>query len=419
MFAFVGGIALGHLFHSSLSSPSPTPNRESTFLSPSGETPSVQEDQNGTEKNAGINSDPFYFVKEILQKAKSASSLADARLSVWEAICRMDTKTLESLFSEEAHYNDTLSTWFEFAAYATRRLGEIAPEKAALLWLKSTAADARPDDRHSLLLEPWIRKDPQGFSQWLGAQSANAQTAAAYSLSRLSLQSKDFAAVLKQLPSLTSTDGHLNEAVDAAMRSSRASALQSTRDGKPEVSEENRAEYVEKVLTYARGLPEGPSRSRALVNLASDTALDFSQYPDIVAAVTALPPADISSLGRSMAPYAEKLPEGLLREAAVRSQFEVEAKADAEAAGRHVNNVANTKDYTSAVLGFVNATAREDPGAALGWALSIPSGGDKRGTALETAAREFFRQKPEEARAWLAQAPLTDAEYFRLTGRSR
>jgi hypothetical protein len=35
---------------------------------------------------------------------------------------------------------------------------------------------------------------------------------------------------------------------------------------------------------------------------------------------------------------------------------------------------------------------------------------------LEKAAAEYFRQKPDEARKWVASAPLSAEEYFLLTG---
>jgi hypothetical protein len=68
------------------------------------------------------------------------------------------------------------------------------------------------------------------------------------------------------------------------------------------------------------------------------------------------------------------------------------------------------------VRGFVEATAKKDPAAALAWALSIGPQGGQRTAALEKAAVEYFRQKPNEARKWVTTASLSAEEYFLLTG---
>jgi len=346
--------------------------------------------------------------EEILLKAKSARSLADARICTWEAICGMNTKTLETLCA----YSGPSYVGEGVLECLGKRLGEIAPEKAAAVWLKNTHT-AWPRE---YLLCPWVAKDPLGFATWLGAQSAEVRRDAARPLRAMFLKPDDLAAILKQAPDLILNEGLSGQIASESMYFARKSAQQATLAQNPEPPTETRAEYAEKMLSLARGLPDGPSRNRAFANLAEDENLDFSQHPEIVTALATLPDNKLPTL--ALERHADQLPEGRLRDAAMRSKFESDAKSDAEAAAIRLNSLANKNDYTSAVQGFVNATAKEDPLAALDWALTIP-GGDQRGSALETAARAYYLQNPEEARAWLKQAPLTDAEYFRLTGRNR
>jgi hypothetical protein len=232
----------------------------------------------------------------------------------------------------------------------------------------------------------------------------------------MDLKPEVLAEILKQAPDVIPNEVLSGQVAYESMASARKSALQGSLGQNPEPTRENRAEYAEKMLALARGLPDGPARIGAFVNLAGDTDLDFTQYPEILTALATLPDEELPVI--ALGSHAVQLPEGRLRETAMRSKFESDAASDAEAAATHLNSLVNTEDYASAVQGFVNATAKKDPGAALAWALSIPSG-NQRGSALETAARAYYLQNPEEARAWLKQAPLTDAEYFHLTGRNR
>jgi hypothetical protein len=92
------------------------------------------------------------------------------------------------------------------------------------------------------------------------------------------------------------------------------------------------------------------------------------------------------------------------------------AEKDPKSAAKKVEALAGSADYPAAVRGFVEATAAKDPAAAADWALSIGLQGGQRAAALEKAVAEYFRQKPDEARKWVASAPLSAEEYFLLTG---
>ena len=412
---FAGGILLGHLLYGAVQPNSPQPGIGSAFLIPSGGPEPALSDRAGSEDSGSIQKGRLDSIEEIetlfeeiLLKAKSARSLADARICTWEAICGMNIKTLEDLCA----YSGPSCVGEGVLECMGKRLGEIAPEKAAAVWLKNTHSSWSRE----YLLRPWVAKDPLGFAAWLGAQSAEVRRDAARPLRAMFLKPDDLAAILKQAPELILNEGLSGQIASESMYFARKSAQQAPLGQNPEPTTENRAEYAEKMLSLARDLPDGPSRNRAFANLAEDENLDFSQHPEIVTALATLPDNKLPTV--ALERHADQLPEGRLRDTAMRSKFESEAKSDAVAAAIRLNNLANTKDYASAVHGFVNATANEDPLAALDWALTIPPG-DQRGFALETAARAYYLQNSDDARAWLKQAPLTDAEYFRLTGRIR
>ena len=114
--------------------------------------------------------------------------------------------------------------------------------------------------------------------------------------------------------------------------------------------------------------------------------------------------------------FSDKLPQGALRESAFAAQMSAAAERDPKNAAKKVEALSGSADYPAAVRGFVDATAAKDPAAAADWALSIGLQGGQRTAALEKAAAEYFRQKPDEARKWVASAPLSAEEYFLLTG---
>jgi hypothetical protein len=121
-------------------------------------------------------------------------------------------------------------------------------------------------------------------------------------------------------------------------------------------------------------------------------------------------------VGQQFATAADTLPQGPVRESAFAAQISTAAKKDPLAAAKKVEALSGSSDYPAAVRGFVEATAAKDPAAALDWALSIGPQGGQRTAALEKAAAEYFRQKPNEARKWVSSAPLSAEEYFLLTG---
>jgi hypothetical protein len=122
------------------------------------------------------------------------------------------------------------------------------------------------------------------------------------------------------------------------------------------------------------------------------------------------------------------LPEGPLRFQKVRSMLrDTEGKSGEESGELALSRFRNTVDYPAAVLGFVEANA---PRATASQAASLAaraaalpaeteSGANLRLHALEVAAGALFKADPEAARAWVQEAPLSEREYFHLTGRSK
>jgi hypothetical protein len=115
----------------------------------------------------------------------------------------------------------------------------------------------------------------------------------------------------------------------------------------------------------------------------------------------------------------EGVTDPALREAILDHGFRQDAHKDPEKAAQRLEALAGTGDYSAAVRGFVEGASRKDPAVALEWALTIPEGDAHRMEALENAARALYKKAPEEARRWVATAPLSAAEYRRLTGRDR
>jgi hypothetical protein len=182
---------------------------------------------------------------------------------------------------------------------------------------------------------------------------------------------------------------------------------------------EGTAKVPEGALAYAKNLPDGAMRGAALVEVAQKCdlrKLDLAAHPEMRDALAALSPLEAKKVAKKFVETADKLPPGALRESAFAAQMTAAAAKDAKNAAKKVEALSGSADYPAAVRGFVEATAAKDPAAAADWALSIGLQGGQRTAALEKAAAEYFRQKPDEARKWVASAPLSTEEYFLLTG---
>jgi hypothetical protein len=315
-----------------------------------------------------------------------------------EAINKLKPDELAQMLAREAGNSDFYrSSRFDFQ-FAARRLSEIAPEKAAALWLTTKSTHYSVD----VLLLPWAKRDPQAFASWSRTLPADAQKAMAGTLGQLA---SDNPAALTPIAAQLSE----NPAGVVGARSAISGMIAKAQKGSDPAD----------AIAYASALPAGPMRTAALAELARWPGLDLATHPEIAEALATISPSEVRRYIPQAAASADKLPPGYVREAAFSTQISGIAKKDPAAAAKKVESLSGTADYPAAVRGFVDATASKDPIAALEWALTIDTQGNQRTAALEKAAAEYFRTKPADARKWVETAPLTPAEYAVLTGRSR
>ena len=347
--------------------------------------------------SAGHAQSRMQSLREFAQGSE-ATSPADAKLALMEAVNQLSPAELAELLSSEAETTNLFRTIQPDFEYAARRLSEIAPEKAAELWLKRKGGILGGE----ALLAPWANQHPEAFVSWSLGLPADAQKAAAGVLGELArVNPEQFAALASQL------------AQAAGGVAGARGAIRGISQG------EGKAQDPTAALAYAKGLPDGPVRSAALAETVQVYGLDrvnLTANPDVREALAALGPAEARNVGKQFAAAANKLPQGPVRESALAAQISSAAQKDPQAAAKKVEALSSSADYPAAVRGFVEATAKKDPAAALDWALSIGPQGGQRTAALEKAAAEYFRQKPNEARNWVTTASLSAEEYFLLTG---
>lgn len=334
----------------------------------------------------------------IVQEAReSAPSAPSARWKVMEIMGSMNAGELEGLIKgalDQINLFKPQSFEFEFAV---RRLVELEPEKAAALWAKNAALRMQTD----LFLNGWVKSDPQAFAVWSLAQSREIQQASASALGAFAKDAPEkFAAVAAQF----------GQSPAGAAGASRAIAGMLERE----------AGAPEKGFAYAQTLPEGPLRNAALMEMLKWPGANAHANPSVADALANADPEDARRLGRELSKTASQLPVGPARESAFTAALRDESGKDPVAAAKRLESLAGSVDYAPAVRGFVEATVRKDPATALEWALKIdPSASLQRSSALERAAAAWFKADSAAARAWVETAPLSDAEYFQLTGRAR
>lgn len=335
---------------------------------------------------------------ELANSCEKAGSPAQSRLALMEAISKLKPEELEGMLAVEAGNNDFFrSGRFDFQ-FAAKRLSEIAPEKAAALWLKTHAAHPGSD----ILLTSWAKKDPQAFASWSLGLPTDSQRALSGTMAQL--VTEDPQRLLGIAAQLAGSPAGVSGA-----RGAIAGMIAKASKG---------ADPAE-AIAYAQALPEGPMRTAALAELARWPSLDPGAHPEIAAALSELSPSQARRYLPQVTAVADKLPQGALRDSAYAAQMTGAAKKNPQAAAQKVESLSGSPDYPAAVRGFVEATAAKDPAAAIEWALTIPQTGTQRSAALEKAAAAYFRSKPADALKWVETAPLSSEEYLMLTGRTR
>lgn len=354
-----------------------------------------------SEKNAPTSKDalPISLLQITESIRKEGVPLGTAKLHLMEALSKLDAAELESLLNEEAKNPDffrRMSFEFQFAA---KRLSEIAPLRAAQLWLSNTSLRFQSD----ALLAPWAESDPQAFVTWSISLPPDAQRATANALGTIAKTAPEkFSAIAPLIANSPAAPTAARTAIDTFIAKAGPEKDPST------------------AIAFAKSLPEGALRDSALAQLAKWPGLDLHAQPEIANAVNTLPKDEASRLGRDLAKSADALPAGTARDSAFASHFRDRAQKDPSAAAKSLEALAGTADYPAAVRGFIDATATKDPKAAIDWALAIdPATSQQRIISLERAAKALFKQNPDEARSWVESAPITDTEFFILTGRQR
>jgi hypothetical protein len=329
---------------------------------------------------------------------EKAGSPARARLELMEAVNRLKPDELAAVLAAEAANSDFYrSQRFDFQ-FAARRLAEIAPEKAASLWLTARTSHFAVD----ALIVPWAKKSPQAFASWTLGLPQDAQKAVTSTMAQISAEDPGQFAVFA--PQLSQSPAGVSGARGAV------SGL---------IAKAGKQDDPSEAIAFARSLPQGAMRDAALAELARWPGLKIAEHPEIAAAVGGLNPNDARRYIGQVAGAAELLPAGGVRDAAFSVQVSSVARKDPQKAAQRVEALSGSADYPAAVRGFVDATAAKDPAAAIEWALTIERSGVQRSAALEKAASEYFRQKPADARKWVESAPLSSEEYLMLTGRSK
>ena len=375
-------------------------NAASAFKADEG---SVSKEQSAAAEQPAKQSDTFVAprtLKELYDGIqRDSGSSADARLAVMETIGRMNPDQLQTLLSAEANNPDFFRRMrFDFQ-FAARRFAEIAPQMAAQLWLQNASLRFQADT----LLGGWSKREPRAFVAWILTLPADSQRATASVVGSIAKYSpEDFAAVAPLIADTPSAP--------TAARAAMQSMIESASAGADPVG----------AIRYAEALPAGPTRIAALAQLAQWPGIDLKEHPEIFDSIAALPREDAIRLGLDLEKSASDLPAGFARDAAFAASTRHQAEKDLAAATTRMESLVGTPDYAAAARGYVDATASRDPLAAAEWALKIDSSATaQRGAALERVAREMFAKTPDEARAWVEKAPLTDAEYAQLTGRQR
>ncbi|MEI6713529.1 MAG: hypothetical protein WCO60_07245 [Verrucomicrobiota bacterium] len=352
-------------------------------------------EKNSLEKSAKL----ARLLQLISELERGGSSLADSRLAVFEAINGMSKEDLK-LLVEQASTSADFTRMFRYdVRFAAQRLGELDPKVATAMWEERGTNVLVA----SAMLAPWAARDPQAFAAWVKSLPANQQSSTSWALQPLAQNKPESFAILAPLLS--------NSPAGPAGATAAIQKMMSDAGDKGDSAS---------ALAYANSLPEGAIRDRALANMAKWPGMDLAKHPEVLAAVGNLPDEIARQMGVTLSANASKLPEGPARESAFSNALKGDTDRDPAAATKRLDELAGSKDYPAAVLGFVDATAGKDPAAAADWALSIgANSASVRQQALEKLAQVWKIKDAEEARAWVEKAPLTDREYFILTGRTR
>lgn len=346
--------------------------------------------------------------------AEKAASPADAKDAFLQAIQKLQAPELEELLKRELPLRPVFWAESPEIQLAIQRLAQLDAERAGALWAELKLATFNPVKVAELFLRPWMARDADAFFRWFGGLPAPAQKRSSGFLEKIASEQPELvlahAESLQGLPNLQSV---LAEAVK-----------------KISPQENNTGPGWKGILERVRALPEGGGvRDAALTQLlclaASKNVTDFPYGdPDVRAALSSVKdwPRDIPDA------LLEHLPEGPLRSQEIRSVLRnAFGKSGAESAEQALSRFQNTPDYPAALLGLVEANAPHADAAQAASlaarAAALPGDTEShvrlRLHALEMAAGALFKADPQAAREWVQKAPLSEREFFHLTGQTK
>lgn len=167
---------------------------------------------------------------------------------------------------------------------------------------------------------------------------------------------------------------------------------------------------------WAEALPDGPLKGAAMARIAEA----YARKDPLAAAQWAQRFADqdyatrtIEQIGGWWAQsdpvaavgWLEKLPSGGGQAAGLRNVFSDWEDRDPAAAGEYLLAMPHSAKRDSAISGFATGYAWQNPQLAIAWAQDIRDP-SLRQSSLASAGRAFFRRDPDGARAWLETSDL-------------
>jgi hypothetical protein len=364
----------------------PSPERASNVVSSS----SVRQSPEPEKASPGSQSD---------RETPVSKGVISARVSACEKIASMNQSQLLQFLGEALRDEFSFKLLrFDFQ-YAFQRLAEIAPTEGAELLVKSDF----PFLGFSFFTH-WAARDSERFLDWL-RREPGANAPAARVVQNIASHSPELAAELahqlKDLPHRV--DG--GNLMEGFLSEQNPLGKRGWKEG----------------LNYIEKLPEGPVRDAALARLSVEKDFPLADRPDALQALARISGAEAWRAGGNLADKYQLLPPSEVRTVAIGRWIYYVADSGSDSDAAETLQRLTGPEYAAGVRGFIQSkAANEDPKAAAQWALSIPPElGNERLYALHDLLRKWSAQEPEEAAQWIQTAPVSDTEYFRLTGKKR
>lgn len=329
----------------------------------------------------------------------SHDTASEARIAVYEIIAAMDPAQLLD-FVKTGFTDDLAKAFRPDYVYALNRLAEIDPLSGAQFLSRQPLGFITS----RFFFGHWALRDPAGFADWLKDEPYSATTHNISSfLATISKENPDVAAaIFRQL-------GDSSHGISGQhfMRTFLA--------------EQNRKDAWKDGLTLLEKIPKGPVRDGALTEFAATDGFPLSEHAEVTQALSQLTGQAARDVGERLGGTAI----GLLKTGEVRAAAITSNMKKYEAGG--ITDATNflqtlpTSDRIAGIAGLVQSKAAQEAPAKVGeLALRIPPEFTKeRIRVLDTLLRTWVKKDAQEASRWIQTAPLSDTEYFRLTGKPR